>query len=106
MTSINDDKTIASISYLTWIGLIIAMVMNDSQKSDLASYHIRNMIGLSLLSAGFTVLNWLGLSLLPLSPFIIILAILWLIGLVGALKGKKQEIPVLGKFFQDWFKSI
>lgn len=106
MTATNDEKTTALIAYATWVGLLVAIVMNSSKRSDLASYHIRNMIGLSLLAAGFTVLNWIGLSWLLLSPFVIILVILWLIGLVGALKGEKQEIPVLGKYFQDWFKSI
>jgi uncharacterized membrane protein len=106
MTSINDDKTIASITYLTWIGLIIAIVMNDSQRSDLVSYHIRNMIGLSLISAGFSILTWIGFPGLLLSGFAIVLIILWIIGVIGALKGEKQEIPVLGKIFLERFKSI
>lgn len=106
MTATNDEKTTSLIAYATWIGLLIAIVMNSSKRSDLASYHIRNMIGLSLLSAGLTVLNWIGIPVLLLSAFAIVLFILWLIGVVGALKGEKQEIPVLGKYFQDWFKSI
>ncbi len=106
MTATNDEKTTALIAYATWVGLLIAIVMNSSKKSDLVSYHIRNMIGLSLLAAGLTVLNWVGLPGLLLSGLVLVLVILWLIGLVGALKGEKQEIPVLGKYFQDWFKSI
>ncbi|MEP0264148.1 hypothetical protein [Dokdonia sp.] len=106
MTSLNDNKTIAFIAYLTWIGLIVAIVMNNSKRSDLVSYHIRNMIGLSLISAGLSILNWIGFPMLLISGFVIALVILWVIGFVGALKGEKQEIPILGKFFQDWFKSI
>ncbi|MFC4632524.1 DUF4870 domain-containing protein [Dokdonia ponticola] len=105
-TPTSDEKTTAIIAYVTFIGLIIAMVMNDAQRSNLVSYHIRNMIGLSLISAGFGVLGWIGFPGLLLSGFGIVLMILWFIGFVGALKGEKQEIPVLGKYFQDWFKSI
>lgn len=106
MTSLNDDKTTAFIAYLTWIGLIVAIVMNNSQRSDLVSYHIRNMIGLSLLSACISILSWIGIPFISISGLVIALVILWFIGFLGALKGEKKEIPFLGKFFQDWFKSI
>ena len=36
-----DGKTIAIISYLTWIGWIIAFVLYNSNKSKLAAYHLR-----------------------------------------------------------------
>jgi hypothetical protein len=32
--------------------------------------------------------------------------VLWILGSVETIQEEKKEIPVLGKFFQDWFKSI
>jgi len=66
----NSGKTIAIISYLTFIGLIIAFVMNNEKKEPFASFHIRQSLGLALL----------GFSL----SFIMIIPILgWIIGFLG-----------------------
>ncbi len=35
-----EDKTIAVIAYLTFIGLIIAFVMNNDKKYEFASFHM------------------------------------------------------------------
>jgi len=32
--------------------------------------------------------------------------VLFILGVIGAIQGKKQELPLIGKHFQDWFKSI
>ncbi len=104
--STSDGKTIAIIAYLTFIGLIIAALINNSKRSDLGTYHIRNMIGISLLSTVITLLSWTGLLTLLTNVLFTILGVFWLIGLIIAVRGEKQEIPILGKYFQDWFKSI
>ncbi len=105
-TPTSDGKTTAIISYMWIIGLIIAFIMNNSNRDHFATYHIRNMMGLLLFSFGNGVLAWAGIPRIITIPITIILFVLWVIGLIGATKGEKQEIPILGKFFQDWFKSI
>ncbi len=32
--------------------------------------------------------------------------VIWLIGFIGAVQGSKKPIPVIGDYFQDWFKGI
>jgi len=98
-------KTTAIISYITMIGTIIAFVMNNDKKNSFAAFHIRQMIGLSILS----LLNSFVIS--KLSAYAaggvgIVLFVFWIIGFIGAVQGQEKKIPLLGDMFQDWFKGI
>lgn len=46
----DDGKTIAIIAYITLIGFVIALVMNNDKKLPLATFHIRQTLGLMLTS--------------------------------------------------------
>ena len=45
---IKQGKTIAIISYILFIGPLIAMSMNSENKNEFASFHIRQGLGLTL----------------------------------------------------------
>tara|TARA_R110001632_G_scaffold82057_2_gene182293 strand:+ start:1116 stop:1439 length:324 start_codon:yes stop_codon:yes gene_type:complete len=105
-TTASDGKTTAIIAYMTIIGLVIAFVMNSSEKTDLASYHIRNMIGLCLMGVGNSVLGYIGMPSFITWIISVFIVFLWVMGLVGALAGEKKEIPFLGAHFQNWFKGV
>jgi uncharacterized membrane protein len=32
--------------------------------------------------------------------------IFWIISLIGTANGEKKLVPLLGEYFQDWFKSL
>lgn len=104
--TLEEGKTTAIISYFTWIGVIIAYILNNSKKNSFASFHIRQMIGLLLLQL---VVGAIG-SLIAIPTiarfFHIGLFILWIIGFIGCIKGQEKKIPLLGDLFQDWFKGI
>lgn len=102
---IEEGKTTAIISYITFIGLIIAFIMNNDKKNPFASFHIRQMTGLVLLGLlnSFIIGRFSGSLSLIIS---IGLLVLWLIGLIGAAQGEMKKIPILGDYFQDWFKGI
>jgi len=104
-TTVNEGKTAAIISYFWWIGLVIAFIMNSSKKNPFTSFHIRQILGLLLLSllngliykyVGATAGGIIGLGLF----------VLWIIGFIGAVQGEEKRIPLLGDMFQDWFKGI
>ena len=105
-TTVNEGKNIAIISYLWIIGLIIAFIMNNDKKNSFAAFHIRQMVGLTLLSIAigivsrFADLGYIG-SILGLFSFA-----LWVIGFIGAIQGEEKSVPLLGDMFQDWFKDI
>jgi uncharacterized membrane protein len=104
--TVNEGKTIAIISYLTWIGTLIAFIMNNQKRNSFAAFHIRQMIGLSILSLAntFVISQFVGswtVGIIGLGLFI-----LWIIGFVGAIQGEEKRIPLFGDLFQDWFKGI
>ena len=105
-TTVTEGKTIAIVSYITWIGTLIAFIMNNDKKNSFASFHIRQTIGLSIISIAnvFVLRPFIGYSITGMISFIIL--VLWIIGLIGAVQGEEKSVPVLGDMFQDWFKGI
>jgi len=106
MATSSNEKIASIITYFTIIGLIIGLIMNSTKKSEYISYHIRNMIGLSLTGIAVSMLRWIGIPSMIISVLQLTLIVLWILGFVGAIQGEKKEIPGVGKLFQDWFKSI
>lgn len=97
---LSNGKNIAIIAHITLIGWIIALVMNNSNKSEIGSFYIRQMLGLLILSFVLwfiPVIGWI-LNLL--------IIVLWIMSLIGALSGEKKLTPVLGEHFQNWFKGL
>lgn len=95
-----DGKTKAIVAHITLIGWIIALVLNSSEKDEFASYYIRQLIGLYLVG--------IICSFIPVIGWIIsiVVFIFWILSLIGAIQGEMKESPVVGKYFQDWFKSL
>ena len=99
-------KNTATIAYLTIIGTIVALIMNSENKNDFSSFHIRQALGLFL---SFFLLGYFvgyANSWTATFAFYIFYFILWIFGFLGALQGQKKEIPVVGAFFQQLFKSL
>ena len=106
MNTVQDGKPTAIVAYLTIIGTVIAIVMNNEKKNVFAAFHIRQALGLFLthFALGYFVSafdNWVATRI-----FWGILAVLWLIGFIGAIRGQQEKIPVLGNLYQRLFKSI
>ncbi len=95
-----DGKTKAIVAHITWIGWVIALVVNSSDKDELASFYIRQLLGLYLFS--------IVISFIPIVNIFgwIITFIFWIISLIGAINGEQKLIPLVGKLFQDWFKGL
>jgi uncharacterized membrane protein len=103
-----DDKTTAIVGYLTLIGFIVALVLHGSRRTRLGAYHLRQMLGLMLLSVGV----WVAATVCLFVPFIGWLAglaawvglfALWLMGLMAAVNGQQKPVPLVGAHFQKWF---
>ena len=73
---------------------------SGDKKTEFGSFYIRQMLGLmitGLLLTYIPIIGWfIGIAII----------ILWIVSLVGAIGGKETPTPVLGEYFQDWFKSI
>ncbi|MFK5879417.1 MAG: hypothetical protein QM478_07960 [Flavobacteriaceae bacterium] len=105
INSSGNEKSAAIISYFWWIGLLIAFIMNNKSRSYFASFHIRQSIGLSILSFFIGLISQSGIIIVTQILFLG-LFVLWAIGLLGAIKGETKPIPLVGDLFQDWFKNI
>lgn len=102
---IEQGKTLAIVSYFTFVGLIIATIMNLEKKNPFTALHVRQMLGLILLLIFSNVTekyvnSWLG------TFFWIITFVFWVYGLITAFKGEVKLIPFLGELFQKWFANI
>ena len=104
--SVEDGKLIAIVSYITVIGTIIAFIMNQNKHNYFASFHIRQAIGIFIVGLLVNFIsrysNFDGLNMiLGIGVFI-----LWIIGLIGAIRGEEKLVPLLGQQFQEWFRNI
>lgn len=106
---INQKNTgsMAIIAYLTLIGLIVALVMNQEKKESFAAYHIRQSLGIGI--TGFAlgavgIIPFIG-WMISIPGFFLTL-FLWITGLINAINHKEKPVPLLGKKYEQWFKNI
>jgi len=104
--TVDKGKNVAIISYMTIIGAIIAIFMNNDNKNSFAAFHIRQALGLFI--SFFLLGYFIGYfdSWMVSSAFYLFYFVLWIYGFMGALQGKMMLIPVLGEQFQKIFKNI
>lgn len=103
--NIETGKVLAVLSYITPIGLIIAITMNLEKRNPYVFFHARQMIGLILMVAFSNICekhinSWFGTGLW------LITFLFWLYSLFFAIKGEYKLVPFLGKYFQIWFGKL
>ena len=105
-TSVETGKTAAIVAYLTIVGTIIAYFMNNDTKNPFASFHIRQGLGIHitfyLLGAFVSIFD----SWMITGSFWIFIIVLWGYGIINALQGETNPVPILGTKFQTWFSTI
>ena len=102
----NNSKTIALLAYFFLLGWIFALVLNNSNRSPLGSFHVRQSFGIMCLGAlVFIIVGFSNIFILSLLAILTIFVV-WLLGFISAIQGELQPIPVLGTHFQNWFRGI
>jgi len=93
-------NVVAVVSYLTIIGWLIAIVIYGHHKSSLASFHLRQSLGL--------IVTACLLSFIPLIGWLLNFAVIaaWFVGLYYAIKGVEHPVPLLGQFYQEHLDFI
>ena len=102
----NQGKAAAIWAYLTIIGTIIAYFLNNDSKNPFASFHIRQALGVHITFYVLGLLVSAFDSWIISSAFYIFVIVLWGYGIVGAIQGQLNEVPILGDKFQKWFNTI
>ena len=82
-----DKKTTSIVAYLTWIGLLIAILAGDKEG---AKFHVNQALVIWLFSL---------LSIIPCIGWIwaIFMFVCWIIGLIAAINQEEKEVPLIGK---------
>lgn len=104
--AIEAGRNNAIISYLTIFGTIIAFYLNNENKNEFASFHIRQALGLWLtfFALGYIIGSfdsW-AISL----GFYLCFAVLFIYGFGNALGRKTQTVPLVGAFYQKIFANL
>lgn len=104
--TIEQGKSTAITAYILVIGAFIAMSMNSEHKNPYASFHVRQALGLSLLFIiiGYTLSGFWAPMIVY--PFWIVMSVLWSYGIYTAITGQTKPLPILGGFFQKFFKKF
>src|SRR5690606_41841995 len=100
--TIQEGKTLAIVSYITFVGLIIAIIMNLEKRNPFVFFHVRQMLGLIIMLIFSNLVeayvnSWLGTS------FWIITIVCLLFGLIYVAKGESRSISVLGESFKELY---
>ena len=102
-----EDKTVAVLAYLTILGFIVSIIMHQNNKTQLGAFHLRQVLGLVVTGivggvvAVVPILGWIVWFVIAIGLFV-----LWLLGLISALRGDMQPVPILGDHYQKWFAGV
>jgi len=107
-----EDKTVGILAYVTLIGFIIALVLNQNKEGEekkFGAFHLRQALGLIILAIGifiaFAILSsiFMMISFSLLTIISLLSTLIWLgflvlliLGIVNAANGTCKEIPVVG----------
>lgn len=82
-----DAKTTSIIAYITWVGLIVALVTGDREG---AKFHLNQALVIALFSL---------LTLIPVLGWFwgIFMFVCWVMGLVAAINQEEKEVPLIGQ---------
>ena len=92
----NNSRTVAVVSYITWIGWIIAFLIRD-RRDAFAAHHLNQALVIDLISiiAGvFAVIPLLGAMVAGVVNIAVI--VFDIMGAVGAYKGSMISLPIVG----------
>ncbi|MBQ6992485.1 MAG: hypothetical protein IJN50_06240 [Clostridia bacterium] len=90
-----DKKVTSIVGYISWIGWLIAFFAGDREG---AKFHLNSaLVVLALPIVGgilaiIPVLGWIAAPIISLYAFI-----MWIMGLVNAIKQEEKPLPLIGK---------
>lgn len=108
-TKSNDTSNDTLMGVLAYIGILCFIPLLAAKDSEFAQFHAKQGLNLFLLEVGVAVLSWVlgfmsivgGLAFLGLMTMAIWIVqigffVLSIIGIVNALNGKKEPLPIIG----------
>ncbi len=98
------EKTVSILAYIFLIGVIWYFVDDSVRGKANAKYHVKQALNLAIISFVVTmVLSFIpiiGWILLPIVQLFFL--VLWVMGLVRAMKQEKKTVPVVGGWAEKY----
>lgn len=105
-----NTKTLSIVSYVTLIGWAIAYFSGKDKADALLRYHLKQSLGLAIVSVIFSIALNIIASIIPALSFLGILGlaitVFWVLGIINAANGALKPVPVFGKAFENKFSFI
>ena len=105
MKNIPAGRTTALIAYAPFVGFMIAFFINRDENHDFATWHIKNMFGITLMFIVSLVIQS-QIDVTAGDIIWLICFIVWLYCWAIAYFNKKKGIPFLSEKFQEWFTFL
>lgn len=94
-----DSKARAIIAHLTLIGWVLALIIDKDYRDEFAYFYLRQALGLNLMFILFNAIN-------PFQILNVVVIIFWLLSIIAAAQNQIRETPLVGEYFQKWFKGL
>jgi len=103
-------KTLSILSYVTLIGWAIAYYSGKDRSDKLLRYHLRQSLGLAIISVLLSIALNIIASIIPALAFLsllsLVITVFWVLGIINAVNGALKPVPVFGKVFESKFSFI
>ena len=105
-----NSKTLSIVSYITIIGWLVAYFSGKDNNDPLLKYHLRQALGLAIISIIFNVVLTIVASIVPSLAFLAlagyVILVLWVLGIINAANEAQKPVPLVGKMFENKFSFI
>lgn len=105
-----NNKVLSIVSYISLIGWLIAFFVGKEKADDLLRYHLKQSLGLVIVSIIFQIIITIVLSIIPSLAVIgyigYVFLILMIIGIINAANEKKKPLPIIGNWAANSFAFL
>lgn len=98
-------KSTALIAYAPFVGFMIAFFINKDENYNFATWHIKNMFGLTLMFISSLVIQS-QVNVTVGDALWLLCCIIWLYSWAMAFYNQRMGIPFLSEKFQEWFTFL
>jgi uncharacterized membrane protein len=107
---IDSGKTMAILSYIPFIGLIVSIVSLSQKDNAFSLYHAKQALTLCICAlVAFLVcrlLFFLYIGFLLMIAVQVAALVLCVLGIMNANSGQCKPLPLIGQFADNWFGKI
>ncbi len=92
----NKSRLWSIVSYITWVGWIVAFLLHDKQDS-LSHHHVNQSLLINIIETVGLALTRLG-GVFAFAGYLIQIGafVLWVMGIVRAIRQSEEPLPVIG----------